>query len=695
MANNSRNMKSFIAVVPGRWCVNSTAPAKPHRRFVRGQLEWILIAGVFLLEASEASTSAAATNSVLNGTDLSLEQLINIQVTSVSKEETDLFTAPAAIYVITPEDIRRSGMTSIPELLRMVPGLNVAQIDANHWAISSRGFNDQYANKLLVLIDGRSVYTPASAGVFWNVQNVPLDNIDRIEVIRGPGAALWGANAVDGVINIITKSAKDTQGGLATVRYGTVDQPSTTVQYGGQLATNVFYRAYVTYFNRDNFVDSTGKATADSWNTIRGGFRTDWEPSTENNFTLQGDIYYSEAGETIDETIVAPPYANRNNYVDYNNGGNVLGRWAHNYSDTSQLSLQMYYDHSEQGEAPIVIKNDTYDFDLQHRFVLGTRQDIVWGVGYRYLTDDIANSDFFVTFAPSSYHEQLFSTFFQDDITVVRDRLHLTLGSKFEHNDITGFEVEPSVRLAWTPTEKQTIWAAISRAVRTPSDSEQDILERRSYSPPVLVEVFGNPNLVSEELTAYELGYRMKPGERLSFDVATFYNAYDRLITPVQGTPFFEPPAGPVVVPLTFQNNLSAETYGAEISSEWRVTDNWKLTASYTFLQEHLNPQPSYNADPQNQFQIHSYLNLPHHLELDGAVYYVDEVNPLLGNASTSLPAYFRVDLGMTWRPVKSLEFGVFGQNLMDDNHPEFTNYKTTVLTEIPRSIMGRITWRF
>jgi iron complex outermembrane receptor protein len=317
------------------------------------------------------------------------------------------------------------------------------------------------------------------------------------------------------------------------------------------------------------------------------------------------------------------------------------------------------------------------------------------GAGYRYLTTDIANSDFFVTLAPDGDREQIINTFLQDDITVVRDRLHIILGSKLEHNPDTGFEVEPGVRLAWTPTEKQTVWAAVSRAVRTPSDLEQDILENRSYSPPALISVFGNPNLKSEELTAYELGYRIKPVERLSFDVAAYYNVYDQLVTAVQGTPFFEPPAGPVVVPLTFENVQHAETYGAEISGEWRVTDNWKFTASYSFSQTQLNPQQGYDNNPQNQFQIHSYVNLPRHVELDGAVYYVDQINPLLGNAAISLPAYVRVDLGVTWRPTKSLEFGIFGQNLLDGSHPEFTSYKTTVLTEIPRSVMGRVTWRF
>ena len=390
-----------------------------------------------------------------------------------------------------------------------------------------------------------------------------------------------------------------------------------------------------------------------------------------------------------------PSFVNRANYVDHDSGGNVLGRWTHNFSETSQLSLQTYYDHSEQGDAPIIIKNNTYDFDLQHRFALGTRQDIVWGAGYRYQTEDIANSDFFVTLAPSTDRDHLFSAFLQDEITVVENRLHLTVGSKLEHNEETGLEVEPSVRLAWTPTPKQTVWAAVSRAVRTPSELEQTIVENRSFSPPVLVSVFGSPNLKAEELTAYELGYRIKPVERLSFDAATFYNVYDRVIAAVQGTPIPPPPLPYVLVPLTFQNNTHADAYGGEISAEWRVTDNWKLSASYSVFHERLNPQPTYNNDPQNHFHIRSYLDLPHHLGLDGAIYYVDRIHPLLGNSTISIPAYVRVDLGVTWRPAKSLEIGIYGQNLAQNNHAEFTSYKTTVLTEIPRSVMGRVTWRF
>ena len=668
--------------------------------------KWILsvVAPAFLCLAARAD--ADGTNQLAKSADdlenFTLEQLVNIQVTSVSKMETDLFTAPAAIYVITQEDIRRSGLTSIPELLRMVPGLDVARIDANHWAISARGFNDQYANKLLVLIDGRSVYSPAFGGVYWNVQDTPLADIERIEVIRGPGATLWGANAVNGVINIITKSAKDTQGGLVTVTYGTEDQPSTTVRYGGELATNLFYRAYIEYFNRDNFSDAAGHGTADAWDAVRGGFRLDWEPSTEDKFTLQGDVYNSAAGETVDETTLVPPFVNRTNLVDRNRGGNVLGRWTHNFSDTSQLTLQTYYDHAEQGDNSIMVENDTYDFDLQHRFALGTRQDIVWGAGYRQVAEH-ASSDFYSSLTPANDHEQIASAFLQDDITAVENRLHLILGSKLEHNDSTGFEIQPSMRLAWTPTEKQTVWAAISRAVRTPTEGQQDIRDNRTVvqppaGPPVLASVFGNPNLKSEELTAYELGYRIKPVERLSFDATAFYNVYDDLVYAVQGAPFFETdPAPPhVVVPLTFQNGQSAQTYGGELSAEWRVTDNWKLTAGYTFLQTCFEPKTTLNGtDPQHQFQIHSDLNLPDHVELNGAIYYIGQINALQGNATTRVPSYFRVDLGLTWHPFKSLEVGIYGQNLLADRHTEFTSYITTVLTEIPRSVMGRMTWRF
>ena len=661
---------------------------------------WLAL-GVNAAAADEVVQSSSSND----WSNLTLEQLVNIQVTSVSKKQTDLFKSPAAIYVITQEDIRRSGLTSIPELLRMVPGLDVAQIDANHWAITARGFNWQYNDKLLVLIDGRTVYVPEFAGVCWNMQDVPLENIDRIEVIRGPGATLWGANAVNGVINIITKSAKDTQGGLASVTYGTEDQPSTTVRYGGELGTNLFYRVYMKYFDREGFVDAHGNRTADDWNATHGGFRVDWEPSDINRLTLQGDYYCSDAGETVDLTTLTPPFVNRVNVVDHNNGGNLLSRWTHDFSETSQLTLQTYFDYIRHVDAPVLGRNEIYDFDMQHRFALGDRQDIVWGLGYRYLEYKIT-TNFYLSFRPPGAHNQVFSAFAQDEITIVPERLHLTLGSKFEHNDFTGFEVQPSARLAWTPTDKQTVWAAVSRAVRTPSVLERDLHNNRvafpSASGPVLVTLEGNPEFKSEELLAYELGYRVMPIKQLSFDATAFYNVYDRLRQYVQGAPQMEttPPPPHLMVPLTAENGQRGETYGAELLAEWQATDKWKWVASYTFLEMYLHPDQlpgqSFNhVCPQNQIQLRSYLDLPHHVELNGAVYYVDQVYSVLGVSQTRVPSYVRLDLGVTWRPIPSLEIGIWGQNLVDDGHPEYTNYKTTLVTEVPRSVLGKVTWRF
>jgi iron complex outermembrane receptor protein len=661
---------------------------------------------VLLLGVTLAATDGLAQSSTTSNDwqDLTLEQLVNVQVTSVSKKQTDLFKSPAAIYVITQEDIRRSGLTSIPELLRMVPGLDVARIDATHWAITARGFNNQFGNKLLVLIDGRTVYTPEFGGVYWNVQDMPLEDLDRIEVIRGPGATLWGANAVNGVINIITKSAKDTQGGLLSVTYGTEDQPSATVRYGGKIGTNLFYRGYVKYFNREGFENTSGAAENDA-DATRGGLRLDWEASDINRLTLQGDYYKSDASETFDEALLTPPFVNTATFTKPDDGGNILGHWTHDFSETSQLTLQMYYDYLEQGDAPITVRDDTYDVDLQHRFALGDRQDIVWGLGYRYQYEAVT-TNFFVSLTPPVTHQTILSAFVQDEITVVQDRLHLTIGSKFEHNDFTGFEIEPSARLAWTPTEKQTVWAAISRAVRTPTSVDLSILNNRSasqppLSPPILISVVGNPNFKSEELLAYELGYRVEPTKQVSFDVAAFYNVYNRLEEFVQGTPqFVGTPLPPhLVIPLVAGNNQQGETYGAEFLTEWQATAHWKWTASYTLLQMHISPNTpgtSINNDsPQNQFQIRSYLDLPHNVELNGAVYYVDQVSPIFGLGEKSIPAYVRLDLGLTWRPTKSLEIGVWGQNLLDGQHPEFTSENSSVITEIPRSVVGKITWHF
>ncbi len=629
--------------------------------------------------------------------DLSLEQLLNESVTSVSKKETKLGQSPAAISVITQEDIRRSGLTSLPELLRTVPGLSVARINASQWSVSARGFNGQYANKLLVLMDGRAVYTPAFGGVFWNAQDVVLEDLDRIEVIRGPGAALWGANAVNGVINIITKSAKDTQGGLVTTTVGTEDQLTTAIRYGGQLGTNFFYRAYMKYFNRDGLVDSTRRTAPDDWNSIRGGVRLDWEPTTENNLTLQGDYYRTAAGVNIQQPTQTAPFTQSMNLVAHNSGGNLLGRWTRTFSETSQLTVQTYFDHLKQDDGLETLSQDTFDIDLQHRFALGERNDLLWGAGYRLASLQVTPS-FFATLTPESRRLQLFSAFLQDDLTLVPDRLHLTLGSKFEHNDLTGIEIQPSARLLWTPSKHQTVWAAVSRSVRTPSLAERDIRVNAAAFPGGLVSIFGNPGADEEKLIAYELGYRIEPVRRLSLEAAAFYNVYNSLLATVADPPRFEgSPAPPhVLVPSTFQNNKEGETYGTELTARWQMTEHWRLTGSYTWLRMHLRPNPDAEAEsPQQQFQLRSDLALPHHFELNGAAYFVDRVTSVTSAGRVPVAAYVRFDLGVTWRPTQTLEMSIRGQNLLDNQHPESYSNRTTLRTEVPRTVLGSVTWRF
>ncbi|MDB6112684.1 MAG: TonB-dependent receptor, plug [Pedosphaera sp.] len=661
------------------------------------------VVGVVWLMVQGAQAGASAPTPFQDATDLTLDQLVNIQVTSVSKKETPLNQSPAAIAVITQEDIRRSGLTSIPELLRMVPGLDVAQVNASEWAVSARGFNSQFGNKLQVLVDGRSIYNPVFAGVRWNVQDVVLEDLERIEVIRGPGASLWGANAVNGVINIITKSARETQGLLVSSSLGTEQQPTTSLRYGGQLATNVFYRVYVKYVNHDGFVDAMGNETPDKWNALRGGMRLDWEATSGDLLTLQGDYFKGDFGQATQIPILTPPFSTNFTAVNDNRGGNVLGRWTHGFSEDSVLTLQMYYDHNVANEADLQGISDVYDFDLQHKFGWGERQAIVWGLGYRYLPTDNSPSSF-LNWNRRTRNDQLYSAFVQDDVTLVEGRLHLVLGSKIEHNDYTGFEFQPSGRLLWTPSEQQTVWTAVSRAVRTPSELERDgqfnaaAFQPSPASPPVLVRLFGDPDFRSEKILSYELGYRVEPTPRLSFDLATFYTVYDSLgsIQPAD-SPFFEAvPTPHLVVPETFQNGQSGETYGAELSAQWLVTDRLRLAGSYGWLRMQLRPDPAAEGDsPQQQFQIRSYLDLPHNLELNGAVYFVDQINAPSSTIRIPVPSYVRLDLGVAWHPLKTLEIGVWGQNLLSNHHPEFPNTRTTLQTEIPRGVYGKITWRF
>ena len=603
---------------------------------------------------------------------LSLEELMDVEVTSVSKRPEKLSDTASAIQVITQKDIERSGATSLPEALRLAANLQVAQVDSRQWAISARGFNNTTANKLLVLIDGRAVYTPLYAGVFWDVQDTLLEDVDRIEVISGPGAALWGANAVNGVINITTKTARDTQGLLLLGGGGTELRGFTGLRYGGALATNLHYRVYGKFFDRDSTVLPSGRDATNDWLMGQGGFRVDWEASEKSLLTLQADLYQGRIAQPGRDDISV-------------NGGNVLSRWSHTFSEDSDLKMQLYYDRTHRNIPGTFAENlDTYDADFQHRFLLAERHNIVWGLGYRLIEDDVWNTPG-LAFLPARVSRQWFSAFGQDEIALVKDKLHLTLGTKIEHNDYTGFEFQPSGRLAWKLSAGQTLWGAISRAVRTPSRIDRELFA--PANPPFLIA--GGPDFVSEEVLAYELGYRVQPHRRISLSVAGFYNDYDNVRSLEQVNP-------PAALPVVFANGQKGESYGAELTADYRVTDWLQFHGGYTALKVQLRPKAgstdrtfgsTESHDPNHQFFLRSSLQLPAHFEFDASFRYVTDI------ANQRVPAYGELDLRLAWKPTESLELSIVGQNLLHDHHPEFGALSSR--QEIERGVYAKILWRF
>jgi iron complex outermembrane receptor protein len=660
-----------------------------------------MVARTDVASADVASSEMAATNTELSAlSNMSIEQLMNIKVSILGSSET-VSQTPAAVSVVTQDDIKRSGARNIPEALRLVPGLEVAQIDSSEWAVSARGFNDQSANKLLVLEDGRSIYTPLFSGVFWDVQDTMIENIDHIEVVRGPGATVWGANAVNGVINIITKSAEDTQGWLVSGGGGTLERGFADVRYGGKIGDNAWYRVYGNYSDHAGAVLPDGTDANNSWQMARGGFRVDWDAAEQNSFTIQGDGYVGWIRQVIVGLYTPVPPYNYSIPDDWQvHGADVLGRWTHTFSDTSDLKVQAYYDYTSR-KAPIFDEErHTFDLSLQHEFTLGGRNKVVWGLGYHITTDAEQNNPI-ISFNPDAQTENLYSGFLQDEIALVKDRLSLTIGSKLEHNDYTGVEVEPGARLLWTPwvdsslrsLSSQTFWASVSRAVRTPSRVEESFTSRMANQPfPSLPEIsYGTDNFESEKLMAYEIGYRVQPLEKLSLDLAAFYNDYDDLRS-IQVVAF--PPLTTVL-----GNDLYGHTKGVEISATWKVADWWRLQPSYTYLHMNLYARPPAvsgwvsqveGSSPQNQFSIRSSMDLPHGVTFDTMLRYVDNL------PNFNIESYFELDARLGWRINKHWEMAIVGQNLLHDRHAEFRSVEVnTQATEMPRSVFGTITWQF
>jgi iron complex outermembrane receptor protein len=603
---------------------------------------------------------------------LSLDELQGIDVTSVSKHTEKLSAAPSSIQVITGEDIRRSGATSIPMALRLASNLQVAQVDSHNWAITARGFNNSSANKLLVLIDGRAVYTPLHAGVFWDVQDTLLEDIDRIEVISGPGGTLWGDNAVNGVINIITKSAQDSQGVLVTGGGGSDPRGAGGVRYGGTVGADVQFRAYGKYFDRSSSVLPDGRQANDSWNMKQGGFRLDTDASRVNHFSVQGDVYNGQIAQLgTNDTAVS--------------GGNVLGRWSHTFSKDSDLSLQAYYDRTHRNIPGVFVEDlGTYDADFQHRFRLRAGHNVVWGLGYRATNDDEGNTSA-LTFLPAVLSQRWFSGFVQDEVPL-GDRLRLTLGTKIEHNDYTGVEVQPSSRLAWTLTPRHMLWGAISRAVRTPSRIDRDIFVPLTPGSPSFL-LAGGPDFVSEDVLAYEIGYRSEPSDRLSLTVASFYNDYTNIRSLQRLTP-----SAPF--PLVFANGQTGNGYGVELTAEFRVTDWWRIRSGYTAQRLHIRPEAgstdtSFGTteahDPTHYGTLRQSLDLPAHLQFDVGLRDVGEI------ANQSVPAYLELDGRLAWQATSRVEFSINGQNLLHAHHAEFGVPRTRF--EATRGVIAKLVW--
>jgi iron complex outermembrane receptor protein len=664
--------------------------------------------------------------------DLDLKEVLNLEITSVSKKPQTVSRAAAAVFVITGEDIRRSGATSIPDALRMAPGIQVGQVSNNTWGISARGMDGRFTNKLLVLIDGRSVYTPTFSGVYWDVQDTVLADIERIEVIRGPGAALWGANAVNGVINIITKSAAATQGGMIEAAAGTTEKLSASARYGGKLGDIGHWRVYAKGFDRDgSTIEASGANGNDTWKQQRAGFRTDFAPSSRDAVTIQGDYYDGRSGESARINSLTAPYNTLIATTQKVSGGNLLGRWQRDLSATDSFTLQGYFDHTERDwPAHLSEVRNTYDVDFQYRTKRFSGHDLVIGAGYRVTNDKMeasfrgipANTLQYATFSPSAAQRTLYSVFAQDDITLLPQTLILTLGAKLEHNDYTGYEQQPNARLLWTPSENSTFWGSVARAVRTPSRFDAGgRVNIAVHGPgtsdnpsPLPAQVLASGDIDSESVIAYELGWKQKVLPTLSFDLALFHNDYKNLRTarfgtavcqpsglPVSGGCFFLPGQTSILQPTTTGNQARGYSNGLELALDWRARPDLRFQLAWTELRMGMREEgsafttESEGSAPKHQLGVRMAWNPRTDMDVDFWFRRVDAL-PDRGIGVTPVPAYNEADMRLAWRPTKGVELALVGRNLLHKRHMEYTSELSDLQQMlISRSLFGQVNWRF
>lgn len=657
--------------------------------------------------------------------DLDIEQLQNvdvvvpsfdIEVSSVTRSKSTIGKSPAAVFVITQEMIRRSTATCVPELLRMVPGIQVARIDANKWTISSRGFNGFIANRTLIMIDGRKIATPLFEGIVfgsinWDAQELVLEDIERIEVVRGPGGTMWGANAVNGVINIVTKSSKDTQGFLYSGGGGSEDKAINSLRQGEKIGNDLYYRVYAkqtergTFENRDTFGrhgDVYESGANDDSRLLKFGFRSDWEVDgdKDNVVTVQGDYYQGASGFSAKFTDPVTPHEDFPIYDDFDiSGGNLLARWTRTFDEDTSSTVQMYYDHLCRDSQILDSQIDIFDFEITNRCRPFDDHKLTWGGRFRSYNDNLDFQNDVYLYGSDKQTRNLGSVFLQDEINLIDDVLSLWLGAKVEHNDYTGIEVHPSARFLWSLDEKQVIWGAVSRAVRTPSRAEDDLRLNIGIHNHLgitgLAQYNGSRDLDSENVISYELGYRAQPTDYFSWDIATFYNEYSDLIAFTGQTAAFIPPSTSLLIDV-FDNNMRGNAYGAEISGTIQFTEWWRLMASYSILTINLDLDPGVDAtqvyeegaSPHNQVYAQMSWDLPCDLEFDIAGRYVDKLP-----ADDDLRGYFQMNTRLGYRPNENWEFAVIGQNLLMPSHQEFQQLLVAA-NRVQRGIFAQVIFR-
>lgn len=655
--------------------------------------KWITLCGMALSSAAAIPAYASAEKPPVDP----LQNLLDNKVYSVSRVLERAFDAPAAIYVVSSEDIKRLGAQSVPEALRIVPGLQVARINSHTWAISARGFNFQFTNKLLVMIDGRTIYTPLFSGVRWDANTPPIENIDKIEVILGPGGTLWGANAVNGVINILTKEAGATIGKRASVTVGSDHNRQAFYRVGTQINKDLFMRSDVQYFNNQ---DSTPKKAGGPEEALEGGnsnFRIDWSPASDDSVSIDAQIGRNRAENYANNLpIASPPYSQRASYDAATNYAHINTKWDHWHAKDSLSTLSAYLNYEDLDINILGRQEYTFNTDYQNSFYANDANRITWGGGFRLISDDIQGSEY-ITYNDLQRTDELYSLFAQNRYEMVNDLLFLTYGTKIEHNAYTGVEVQPNVRLALYPTEKQMAWAAVSRAVRTPSRGENGA--RIFVAPDVTnpgnkIIQTGNDDFAAERLTAYELGYRIKPTNQLLFDLKGFYNVYDDLRTFV-----IEPGDRPLVSYRMNARNLGeGESYGFEAMVEWQATDDLKLEMSYDWLKIYLQGQnnKSYagltadeGSSPQQQARFMAQYSITSDVHWTTALYLVDAL------PYPNIDGYDKLDTTINWQATDIMNLALSGTNLMDNRHLEFSPGLYNVPQEIGRTVYLKVSFNY